>query len=181
MPRKERTYGSPDLTKLRLLPQWSLEVWCLFFCHGLCRGEAANNHIFCVYLWNSEYEELQCHVNCTGSWNKVLIVLQSGWTTNNLCMTQILYVYIVGILLCHRAICMLYKSNAVLCELNYSWYHPITCVLCRGTVVYCVHVVGIFYCHMLCTAGHPSLDTDMGLSPITMLQLQWLHLSPVVH
>lgn len=156
-------------------------MWCLFSCHGLCRGQAANDHILCVCLWNSEYEELQCHVNCTSSVNKVISVLQSGWTTNNLCMTQILYVYLVGILLCHCATCLLCKSIAVLYDLNYSWYHPITLVWFRGTAVYCVHVVGIFYCLMLCTAGHPSWDTDMGLSPITMLQEQWLHHSPVVH
>jgi hypothetical protein len=157
------------------------EVWCLVSCHGLCRGQAANNHIFCVHLWNSEYEELQCHVSCINSLSKVLSVLQSGSTINNFCVTQILYVYIVGILLCHCATCLLHKSIAVLYELDHSWYHPITFLWFGGTVVYCVHVVGIFYCHMLCTTGHPSWDTDMGLSPITMLQEQWLHLLPVLH
>jgi len=119
-------------------------VWCLVSCHGLCRGQAAKNHIFCVYLWNSEYEELQCYVNCTSSLNKVLSVLQSGSATNNVCMTQILYVYIVLILLCHCATCLLCKSTAALYELNYSWYHPRTFEWFRGTVIYCVHVVGIF-------------------------------------
>ena len=156
-------------------------MWCLVSCREPRRAQAADSLIFCVYLWNSEYEELQCHVNCTNSLNKVLSVLQSGLTTNNLCMIQILYVYIRGILLCHCATCLLYESIAVLYELNYSWYHPITFVWFRGIVVYCVHVVGIFYCHMLCTAGLPSWDTDMGLSPITLLQEQWLHHSPVVH
>jgi hypothetical protein len=160
-------------------------VWCLFSYHGLCKGRAANNHIFCVQLWNSEYEKLQCHVNCTCSLNKVLSVLQSCSATDNLCMTHTVCiwtvcVHIVGILLCHYATGMVYKSNAVLCELNCSCYHPITLVWVKDTIVYCVHVVGIFCCHMLCIAEHPRWSTGMDLSPITMLQELWLHHLPVV-
>ena len=161
-------------------------MWCLVSCHGLCRGQAANNHIFCVYLWNSEYKELQFHANCTSSLNKVLSVLQSGSTTNNLCVTQILYVYehyvhIVGISLFHCVTYMVYTNIVVLCELHYSWYHPVTFVWSKGTIIYCVHVVGMFYCHMFCTAGHPSWAIGMGLSPSTMSQELLLHHLPVVH
>jgi len=51
-------------------------------CHGLCRGQATNNCVFCVLLWNNG-EEFQGHI-CSCGFDVFLTVSQLVPTVRNL-------------------------------------------------------------------------------------------------